>query len=527
LSLFRGGFTAEAAAQTAEADANLLAEWVKQYWLAADKAGRYHWRNRPQQYVMAQLDHFDPDAARDQQAAYYAQRLAQLWPVMRGAGFLTAVNQIKQEIDNIRAAWQWAVRRRQLDWLNQMMAPLWLFYAENEWIVEGLDRFGWAAVELADAAAPPAQQIVRNQLLAHQAWFYHLKDENKAGAAIIKEAVNNLRQLDAGWPLALAQLTAGAIYYRRRRYDEAKEAWQTSAALFAQLEDEWGEALCLNRLGEVVRRVGQYDQAKLLYAQSLAMFQELEYPLGLAWVFSNLAVVAREEGDYDHALSLLGDSLRLSQANRRYQAVCICLTISGQIKLLQGNYREAYPLCLEAYELASERGDELSAAFSARYLGHISLETAKFAQAERFYTASQAAFWRAGDISGVATSYAHLAEVARQQNNWEAAEQLARQGIKQADSDRKNLYTDMLELMAALARIYADTQRPEQAARLLAFVRSQGMGRQVVLDKMHYCEQLIAPALSAAQQTAAAEWGNQQSVESVLDWLESPKIVNG
>jgi hypothetical protein len=97
---------------------------------------------------------------------------------------------------------------------------------------------------------------------------------------------------------------------------------------------------------------------------------------------------------------------------------------------------------------------------------------------------------------------------------------LARQGIKQTRTDLNNLLTDFLELLVTLARLYTDTQRAAAAARLLAFVREQGMGRQVVMDKMTHCEQLVTAVLPRPEQKVAEEWGRQQTVDSILAWLK-------
>jgi hypothetical protein len=57
------------------------------------------------------------------------------------AGQQRALEEIREEIENVRAAWRWAVKHGKLERIGRMAEALWLFYEMQGWSVEGEETF--------------------------------------------------------------------------------------------------------------------------------------------------------------------------------------------------------------------------------------------------------------------------------------------------------------------------------------------------------------------------------------------------
>jgi predicted ATPase len=121
LSVFRGGFTRQAAQEVTGASLRGLMSLVDRSLLRRAPTGRYEIHELLRQYAAEKLQD-SPDAGasvRDQHSAYYASALQQ-WEVdLKCARQSAALAEMNIEIENARAAWDWAVERGHVEQLDQ------------------------------------------------------------------------------------------------------------------------------------------------------------------------------------------------------------------------------------------------------------------------------------------------------------------------------------------------------------------------------------------------------------------------
>jgi predicted ATPase/DNA-binding SARP family transcriptional activator len=125
LSVFRGGFQREAAAQVVEASLPLLAGLADKSLVRRSAAGRYEVHELLRQYAEEQLRAAAAEFTQvhDQHCRYYAALLAQYGPQLQGNNteIEAALAALSLERENVRAAWNWAVEQRKSVELNQFM----------------------------------------------------------------------------------------------------------------------------------------------------------------------------------------------------------------------------------------------------------------------------------------------------------------------------------------------------------------------------------------------------------------------
>lgn len=116
LSVFRGGFQREAAEQVAGATLASLAALVDKSMLRREANDRYQIHELLRQYAQEQLEAQPEAVAQTHQAhcAYYAGFLYQRSEAIESGDQQGAVADIEAELENVRAAWQWATAHTQL-----------------------------------------------------------------------------------------------------------------------------------------------------------------------------------------------------------------------------------------------------------------------------------------------------------------------------------------------------------------------------------------------------------------------------
>ncbi|HMQ54435.1 MAG TPA: BTAD domain-containing putative transcriptional regulator [Anaerolineae bacterium] len=161
LSIFRGGFTREAAQTVTGASLRTLMGLVNKSLLQPDLTGRYRLHELLRQFAAEHLaqDPAAETAVRDRHCTYFAAFLQQKEANLHGQKQGQALADIELEEDNVRAAWQWAVTHGKLDEIDQAMESLCEYYRIRGRIDEGWRFFDPAAVALGWGGFGAAEDI--------------------------------------------------------------------------------------------------------------------------------------------------------------------------------------------------------------------------------------------------------------------------------------------------------------------------------------------------------------------------------
>ncbi|MGD9100315.1 MAG: BTAD domain-containing putative transcriptional regulator, partial [Anaerolineae bacterium] len=113
LSVFRGGFHNRAARRVAGATLPLLSALVDKSLVQHDRKGRYKIHELLRQFAAEKLQEKqgESERLRDRHCVYYSSFLQAREPHLQGQGQRETLQPIMVEIDNIRAAWHWAIER--------------------------------------------------------------------------------------------------------------------------------------------------------------------------------------------------------------------------------------------------------------------------------------------------------------------------------------------------------------------------------------------------------------------------------
>ncbi len=174
LSVFRGGFSRQAAAEVTGVSLPVIASLVDKSLISRVQAGHYEAHDMLRQFA-AEILAEDPQrqsAARLAHAAFYCGYLANRTEDLRSSRQLNALHEISAELENIRAAWNAAIEEKQVELLSlavegwYLLAELGGYIQQGYW---GLDR-ALEAVESGELHmeqdSSPQRRLLYSKLLA-------------------------------------------------------------------------------------------------------------------------------------------------------------------------------------------------------------------------------------------------------------------------------------------------------------------------------------------------------------------------
>ncbi|MGD1993269.1 MAG: LuxR C-terminal-related transcriptional regulator, partial [Anaerolineae bacterium] len=151
LSVFRGGFTREAAQQVAGASLQQLARLVDKSLLRHDPdCGRLEVHELLRQYAQERLGE-TPEAtasAQEAHADYYAEFMQQRWRHLKDGRQMLALAEIEADIENVRAAWRYLLDQKNAPRMWKFIKSLWQVYWIRWWNHAGMELFAEAVAAL-------------------------------------------------------------------------------------------------------------------------------------------------------------------------------------------------------------------------------------------------------------------------------------------------------------------------------------------------------------------------------------------
>lgn len=415
LSVFRGPFAREAAVEVAAASLPLLTALVDSSLVrrVVPEEGPvgYEMLEVLRQYAAEKLAQSQPVATqtRDRHSAYYLAFLQERLPALQGGEQQKALNEVGAQIENIRAAWRWAVQQGDVAGIDGALQALFHFYDMRSWFQEGADLFQQAVAGIAILERSPQNERVAARLLARQGWFTFHLGRQTAAQALLAESLERLRPLRQPATLIFPLNYLGAVNYHLGAYQRAQQLCHESLTLSQALGERYGAAIALNILGQISHRTGNYDAARDYCRQSLAIEQAINNRWSMTFSFFNLGRVAYETADYQEATRLFQESLQIREEIGDLRGMGLCLHQLAQTAVAQGAYSKAHSLYQRSLATFREIGNQSGMITALTGLGNIARHQSDYASAKAYY---DDALRRAQTIHAVPSILDVLQEVA-------------------------------------------------------------------------------------------------------------------
>lgn len=434
LAVFRSDFTLAAAEYIAGASLLVIASLVRKSLLNRQEDGRYRLHHLLRQYVGNRLAQ-NPDEARrvqERHCAYYTTFLDQRAESVTGPQQVHVLREIADEIENIRATWQYIVEHNRIDDMQRALYTL----------VDFLDLQGRYSetIRVLDQAAACLQQVSpsaqRDRLLA------------------------------------MINAMSGYGYVRTGRLGEARQAFEQSASLLRDLGEGPRTGFGTDPqigLGLLEMIAGNYAKA-IEYADHARQRCEAEHdPLDGQVAHYVLANAYAAQGDYAHARDYANRAHRLTEATGNRWMMAYVLLLMGDLERDLNNLSQAHHFYHACADIRREMNDPEGVALAYQRLGRIARLEGDYTEATEFYSQSLAFYHDIDDPGGLASTLYGLAETAWAQGDATLAIPQYHEALRIAlDIQWVPL---ILAILVSAQHILQSRQPSERTIELLAFVQ--------------------------------------------------------
>jgi predicted ATPase len=552
ISIFRGGFTRDAAQAVAGTSIRVLATLINKSLLAREPgSGRYRLHELLRQYAEEKL-HREPARARavlDAHSAYFASYLEAREASLKSPSPAEALLEIETELDNVRAAWSRMLDKVELDNIERALSSLHFFHTRRAALAEGEAAFTTLGESLESSGeTSPQRTRLLGCALSRRATFLRLQGRYAQAASLLDRALSLLDEREHPRERAFALVISGSTQVKAGQLQAGTELGEQALRLFRETGDAWGTAHALETLGRLYGTAGDFAKAERAYRESASiqrdsgMLESGSMGLGFTLV---------QQGDYAAGCQLMLNALEMfERAGDRWNRMLCQMNLANAQRTL-GNYSSAEALargCLEftreignldheawsCYQLGNvlkeqERYEAAAAQFQAGLerslqmgdagkialgrleFGNLALIRGDYREAERQLSESLRGFESAGQAWGVALALDLLGYLACQESNFELAQTRLSAALDTALS--RSLYPFATNVVAAGALWFARTGNPERAVELLSFSQHHRA------TERHTVTRRIAPLLAELEGRLAPE-SFARAVErgKGLDW---------
>ncbi len=408
LSVFHGGFGRKAAAEVADVPLPLLAALVDKSLLNRRQGGRYGLHELLRGYALEKL-RAGGDEEREvlrRHCAYYAAFAKTRAECLAGADQEVALEELREEHENLRAAWRFALDEWNEEALGGLIDGLHRFYEIRGRFQEGRELFVGAMEPLRARGG-----LLLAKVLVRAGRFLHALGASKEAKPLIEEGLALARELGDAREIAFALTSLGEVISFFGEHSAAEAFLREALDLYREVGYRPGIAAALNALGTVAWRLGRYEDAKALYQEGLAIERELGDRRGMALALNNLGIIHGLLGELEEARRLFTEGLTISEELGDLPSVSRCLNNLGVVAMKLGDLEQAREFQERGLAIERETGNRTGIAGSLSNLGNLAYRVEEYGEAKRLYLESLRVRRETGDSLGEIISLMNLCEV--------------------------------------------------------------------------------------------------------------------
>lgn len=428
LSAFHGRFRREAAEQVTGASLSTLSALVAKSLVRRTATGHYELHELVRQYAASKLAAEDlARSVAERHSRYYLAWLHLCAVRLQDHRQKDAVTELAAELDNIRAAWDWAVTYDDIAHACQVATTLLYLFELRTWFAEGEIVFRHAAETIQSRAAEfesgNAVLSAINAMRAHSAYFAFRLGKSAAAYAALSPCVQFLQSSPDQFAGTYALWYLGMVSWELGMFAEANASLQAGLAKAQACGARWYETMDVEYLGIVAHDQGEYEQARRHLMQALAKAREMGDPMVISHVLGYLSLTTLALGATEETEKVLRESLALAREIGYRSGIGNALDRLGL--LAQGEHPdEARALFASSLEVFRENGDLRNVARVLNHRGFVALALGDFAEAQESFTAVLRLARAGGYIPFALDALAGLAVLWAKNSNTERALEL-------------------------------------------------------------------------------------------------------
>jgi len=490
LSVFRGGFDADAPAQVAGASLHMLTRLSEKSLLRTSSSGRYDLHELLRQFADEKLREADEFTTTwDKHLDYFVTWAEKANVGLRGVEQMIWFGHLETEHDNLRAALRWGIYGQRPETGLRLAVALWFFWFRRgywregfEWLKVGIDR---------------------------------TEGETSTRAYAMSYAAPMLAQLGSF-------IAAGSYLNESLRIGEKLGLHDLVAMSYVSLS--FTEA--------------DYEKATELFEQALSLLRQVEARNELTAALFLYGDRARAQGDLSRAEVLYQESLDIAQADQNRELMTSPLGSLGRLAVYREDYERAVVLIQQTIAIARELGSRVGIADWLVYLGTLELYRGNYNAAEKYLEETLTLFRDLGNQMGIAHVYHCLADLALHQGDYDRAAKLASDSLSMAQGLLTNISNREFSIMrllivGKLAYVHQDCEKVAQLLGAAESLREQNGYLLEPLPRAEYEEAVeqvraqLDPAVFEAAWAEGQAMTEAEAITSALGYLQAEFDVVG
>ncbi|MFC2064268.1 LuxR C-terminal-related transcriptional regulator [Chloroflexota bacterium] len=358
LSVFRGGFTRDAALQVAGVSLQLLASLSEKSFLGRDpNSGRFEIHELLRQYAQEQCEK-KPDLILDAQeahAAFYAEFMQQGWDHLRSQRQIKALAELEADIENVRGAWRFYIEQGTVPQLWKFIYTFWYLYWIRWWNHAGMELFADAVVALEEVEGDDALAL-KALSMAFQGYFMAFLSLPEEGYQITVNAIQILEDLDRPMELVYAYDSLDICSYFLGRISEETQATERLMKIVAEVDDKWLFAFVTFAAAMVSLINGDLPEAKKLAEINLELYKEVGDRIGSSMPLIILGHEALAREKYQEAKGFYLRCLEIAEPVNFYYSIQTATKYLSKVSLALKENEKAEMYLLRSLGITKEIG---------------------------------------------------------------------------------------------------------------------------------------------------------------------------
>ena len=390
LAIFQGGFRREVAEQVVGASLPLLSTLIDKSLIRIGDGGRYQMHELLRQFAQEKLDEqADLKAALvAKHCAYYASFLQERHKLLARDTSGEIHAQIREEADNISAAWNYALDQCDEESIHQFLIPLFFqYYAQNRFY-DGERIFRRALTCLHNFADDTLTLAQARAYLCLALCLQNLTRYDEA-EKFIEKCMPTLEAHNLNWEIWNAQSCLANIAYSRGDYIRAQEHFEQVREMLRVHDDPAALVITLSRLSDLAGVRGDYHTAKKFLSETITVLEASGNSRSRVRFLMTLGDIEHKLGNYEKAEAHFEAALDLSKTMDNSMTHAISLISLGRVAYAVEDFTRAKSLYREGITLFDEIRHLWGKAFALVHLGRACVELEQFDEAyQQFYDAT-------------------------------------------------------------------------------------------------------------------------------------------
>jgi tetratricopeptide (TPR) repeat protein len=359
LSVFRGGFSREAAESVAGASLRGLASLVSKSLLTANPdTGRYEVHELLRQYAAVELER-DPDRHQrvlDAHAAFYADIMGEAPFLMSHGRQAQLLGTVEGDIENIRSAWRHNVSTGNAAGAHKFVLGLFVLYEFRGWYAASIALFDEALELLPEDPDDEDITVLRALASAVKGWSLAMVGQPEAAVAaaagpteLLARSSNLVDYWIAVQCLALALVYVGSVEEMAAQLDEA-------IARHDSLDERFWVASLYDWRSFAAVGAGDFDGAARFVGEATEALGSFDEYWVRVWNLWLRAMVATQEDRPDDAIDLYAEQVASCREVSYVRGTMVSLEGLGEANVVAGKLDAAETAFIEGIAAAEQMG---------------------------------------------------------------------------------------------------------------------------------------------------------------------------